>query len=106
MVMRMTPEVKDASGREPAKASLVFLLHREQLDKRSCLYFSRAVVGGDDDTARRSFRFAHCKCCRSSAFGKQALAHAQRDREYFQPQLVHQVVLQKSLDQVTAAVDL
>src|SRR2546426_10620291 len=106
MAMRMTPEVKDASGREPAKASLVFLLHRERLDKRSCLYFSRAVVRGDDDAARRRFRFAQGKCYRSGAFGKQALAHAERDREYFQPQLVNQVVLQKSLDQVTAAVDL
>jgi len=60
--------------------------------KRSCLYFSRAVVGGDDDAARRRLRFAQGKCCRSGAFGKQALAHAQRDREYFQPQLVNQVV--------------
>ncbi len=86
--MRMTPEVKDASGREPAKASLVFLLHRERLGKRPCLYFSCAVVRGDDDAARRRYRFAQGKGCRSGAFGKQALAHAQRDREYFQPQLV------------------
>ena|SRR2546421_11294968 len=33
MVIRMTSEVKDASGREPAKASLAFFLHRERLDK-------------------------------------------------------------------------
>jgi len=29
MVMRMTPEVRDASGHEPRSASLVLLLHRE-----------------------------------------------------------------------------
>src|SRR5947209_18377647 len=61
--VRMTPEVKDASGREPAKASLVFLLHRERLGKRSGLYFSCAVVRGDDDAVRRRFRFAQGKCC-------------------------------------------
>jgi hypothetical protein len=94
------------AGREPAKASLLCLLHRERLDKRSCLYFSRALVRGDDDAARRRFRFAQGKGCRSGAFGKQALAPAQRDREYLQPQLVHQVVLQKRLDEITATVHL
>jgi hypothetical protein len=29
MVMRMTPEVRDASGLVPRSASLVLLLHRE-----------------------------------------------------------------------------
>src|SRR5258708_12763783 len=102
MVMSMTPEVKDASGREPTKASLVCLLHRERLDKRSCLYFSCSVVRGDDDAARRRFRFAQGKYCRSGAFGKQALAHAERDREYFHPQLAHHLVLQTLLHAIAA----
>ncbi len=41
----------------------------------------------------------------NSAFGKQALAHAERDRADVQPQLVNQVVLQQRLEEDSAAVD-
>jgi hypothetical protein len=43
---------------------------------------------------------------RYGAFPKQALARTERDGEYFQAKFVNQVILQKSLEKIAAAVDL
>ena len=79
---------------------------RFRLSKRSGLDISGASKRGDDDTARRSLAYKQLEVGRNRSLAKEALAAADGDRKYFEPQFIDQIVFQKRLDEIAAAVNL
>ena len=79
---------------------------RFRLSKRSGLNFSGTRIRGDDDTARRSLAYKQLEVGRNRSLSKEAFADADGDRKYFEPQFIDQIVFQKRLAEIAAAVNL
>lgn len=65
----------------------------------------RAFVGLDDDPVRGDFAFLHLEPRRLRAVGEQAFSTAWVYRIYLQPEFIDRIMLEESLDEVRATVD-
>src|ERR1700740_1952897 len=63
------------------------------------------LVIHDNDAFRGDCAFSHLERRRDRAIGKQSFSTAQRDRKYFQPERIDQIMLEECLNEICASVN-